>query len=131
MLKELLEQSDEVLSLFRTEQVALEPIKLPQEPLEIHPKEPPPESAKIFHEEKRVLEVKWHREGKTAISSIYQWLESDLTHMSKLDSHRYPILLSNQQMLLSTEDGIVVANYKGERLWFRQIPGLISAVPLL
>ena len=82
-------------------------------------------------EEKRVIEVKWHREGKTAISSIYQWLESDLSHMSKLDSHRYPILLSNQQMLLSTEEGIVVANYKGERLWFRQIPGLISAVPFL
>ena len=36
--------------------MALEPIKLPQEPLENHPKEPPPESAKIFHEEKRVLE---------------------------------------------------------------------------
>ena len=80
-------------------------------------------------EEKRVIEVRWHRQGKTAISSIYQWLESELSHMSMLDSHRYPILLRNKQMLLSTDEGIVGVNEKGERLWMRPIPGLISAVP--
>ena len=80
-------------------------------------------------EEKRVIEVRWHRQGKTAISSIYQWLENDLSHMSILDSHRHPILLRNKQMLLSTDEAIVGVNDKGKKLWIRPIPGLISAVP--
>ena len=80
-------------------------------------------------EEKRVIEVRWHRQGKTAISSIYQWLENDLSHMSMLDSHRHPILLRNKEMLLSTDEAIVGVNEKGKKLWIRPIPGLISAVP--
>lgn len=79
--------------------------------------------------ERRVLQVRWHSPGRSSVSSIYRWADDGVSLEPGLVGYRQPEFILEHHLLLTSDQGVLVADERGSAVWRRDLPALVAAAP--